>query len=200
MSSISKFFSKLLIGAHKEAEPVIVPGFDPQGRLHLTFRCAVRPGEGAFNRMVFPGRTALDDEAAKDWPETLCPGSLNCGVIEFPSNFDALSGDGDRIEKLDHGIFVPEFEIPREMIVNNRVVPYSPRDNQRMGIAQAWHCAVRNDDSGECFQAWHVRRIDGTYPKFHNIIELMADRKLRDSHELNDNTNLTITMYSKQAL
>jgi hypothetical protein len=199
MMTLSKLFSKWLGGHGPEAEPVIVPNLNPQGRLHLTFRCAVRPGEGAFNRMVFPGRTSLNDEAAKDWPETLCPGSLNCSVIEFPSNFDALAGKGDRIEKLDHGIFVPEFEIPRAMIVKNRVAPYSPSHNPRMGIAQVWHCAVRNEESGEIFPAWHVRRIDGTYPKFHSIIELMADRKLRDSHGLNDNTKLTITMYSKRA-
>ncbi len=194
--SISNLISKLLGKNTPPMTPITLPGLGPAERLHLTFHCVVQAGEGRFSRMVFPGRAALGDEA-KDWPVEPCPGSLNCKILTFPDNFNQLAGDGDRIEKLDHGIFVPEFSIPREAILNNRVGPHGPNDNPRMGIAQAWKCAVQNDDTGERFDAWHVRRIDGTYPVFHGTIELMADRKLRASHQLNDNTPLTITMYSK---
>ena len=201
---ISSIFSKWL-GRSTPADsgPVGVAELDPADRLSLTFRCAVQRGEGRFSAMLFPGRDQLLDQLgddAADWPETPCPGSLNCSIVTFPQNLDALAGPGDRIQKLDSGLFAPEFSIPRKSILNNRVGPSGPGENPRMGIAQAWHCAVRNEETGEAFHAWHVRRIDGTYPKFHNIIELMADRRLRTSHGLNDNTPLTITMYSKKQL
>ncbi|MCB9991629.1 MAG: hypothetical protein H6867_09745 [Rhodospirillales bacterium] len=177
------------------------PSFSTKGRLSLTFKCVVQDGEGAFSRMVFPGRKDVPD-APEDWPgpKQMQPGSLNCRVVEFPDDFYDLVGEGDRIAALDTGHFEPEFRIPRELIKNNRVGPYAPDHNPDMGIAQVWRCAVRNDDTGEEFDAWHSRRIDGTYPPFHKIIELMADRKLRDAHKLENGTNLTITMYSKAQL
>jgi hypothetical protein len=181
----------------KKKEPVIVPGLPEKGCLQLTFRCVVQAGESRFSRMEFPGKAQLS-QASQDWPDSPCPGSLNCCVTEFPADLHKLAGAGDRIQKLDKGVmFTPEFSIPRELIKNNVVRPRSPGDDPRMGIAQAWRCAVRNEDTGECFTAWHVRRVDGTYPPFHGIIELMADRKLRDAHKLKDGTPLTITMYSK---
>ena len=169
--------------------------------VYLEFKAVVQDGEGAFSRMVFPGRDEINGAPA-DWPLAtgtkeghLQPGSMNCRVTSFPDNFNKLAGKGDRIAALDSGQFTPVFEIPREAIKNNRVAPWGPACNQRMGIAQAWRCVVTNEDTKEEFNAWHVRRIDGTYPPFHGIIELMADRKLRDAHKLENGTPITIKMY-----
>lgn len=170
-------------------------GWDKKGRLSLVFHAVVQDGEGAFSRMAFPGPDEINGAPA-DWPgpEKMQPGSLNCRVTKFPWNFRWAAGPGDRIQKLDSGRFTPEFTIPAEMIENNRLEPDD--ENPRRGTAQIWRCAVRNEDTGEDFEAWHVRRVDGYYPPFHGIIELMADRKLRDAHKLKNGTPLTITMYS----
>jgi len=172
-----------------------------QNKAYLEFQAVVQVGEGMFSRMVFPGRDEIKG-APSDWPLRtseaeghLQPGSMNCKITSFPDDFNAVAGAGDRIAALDSGHFTPVFSIPREAIKNNRVGPWGADDNQRKGIAQAWRCVVTKNDTQEEFNAWHVRRIDGTYPPFHGIIELMADRKLRDAHGLEDGTAITIKMY-----
>ena len=176
------------------------PTWDEKGRLCLEFRCSVQDGENAFSRMVFPGRDVVKN-APHDWPAKtggLCSGSLNCRVIDFPADYYDVVGDGDRIAALDTtDSFLPEFEIARDAIKNNRVGMGEPAES-RMGIARVWRCAVTNMDSGETFSAWHSRRIDGTYPPFHGIIELVSDRHLRKSHNLENGTELRIQMFSKQ--
>lgn len=162
--------------------------------LALIFEAEVRKGEGRFSRMVFPNRNEIDGKP-EVWPETPQPGSLNCTITKFPDNFAEAAGPGDRIAALDTGIFTPAMEIPRDDIENNVVRPWGPEDNQRKGIAQVWQCAVTNLDTGEEFEALHVRRIDGSYPPFHGVMELMADRKLRDAHDLKDGTRLQIKMF-----
>tara|TARA_R110002124_G_scaffold287365_1_gene474264 strand:+ start:197763 stop:198371 length:609 start_codon:yes stop_codon:yes gene_type:complete len=175
-----------------------------QNTLCLTFKAVVQPGEGRFSRMIFPGRDQIEG-APEDWPLATStepghiePGSLNCVITEFPDDLDSLAGEGDRVAKLDTGMFTPTFSIPRDAIEKNVVAPWDENDNQRKGIAQAWRCVVTNEDTQETFDAWHVRRIDGTYPPFHGILELMADRKLRDAHGLQDGTPITIKMYKGQ--
>lgn len=145
-------------------------------RLHLRFRASVQDGEGAFGKIRFPGRTEMLESPlctdgaenfrpSADWPEELCPGSMNCRVIQFPENFSEIVGKGDRIAALDHTHkFKPEFCIPKDAIENNRVGRFPHPDIPRMGIAQAWKCVVTNENTGEQFGAWHVRRVDGTYP------------------------------------
>ena len=168
---------------------------DDAQRLVLEFKTVVQNGEGRFSKMVFPGRGDLKGNP-ECWPEKLQPGSLNCKITGFPKDFHTLAGQGDRIEALDHGRFSPEFKIPRESIKNNVVKPYSKKDNQEKGVAQVWRCIVRNDNSGEQFEAFHVRRIDGSYPKFHDIMELMSDKHLRNQYNLEDGTALTIKMFN----
>lgn len=163
---------------------------------YLEFNAVVQSGEGRFSRMVFPGRSSVDN-APEDWPETVQRGSLNCKVTNFPAEFAAVAGRGDRIAALDKGRFEPEFAIPRDQIKNNGLAPMGIFDNKKKGNAQAWRCQVMNLETGEVFDAWHVRRIDGSYPKFHDTIELMADRKLRDAHQLKDGTKIKIKMFRK---
>lgn len=179
-------------------------------RTHLQFRAVVQNGEGAFNKMRFPGRTEMLEsplcldgaenfKPSKDWPEDLCPGSMNCRIIEFPKNFAEVVGEGDRIAALDTTqTFIPEFCIPKDAIENNRVGHFPNPDRPRMGIAQAWKCVVTNERTGEKFDAWHVRRVDGTYPPFHGIIELMSDKRMRDVYGLENGTEIAIDMYSAE--
>ena len=192
-------FETLLGRSKKQPQQPQVPM--KAGDLSLVFHATVQSGEGRFSRMVFPTKKELEGiESAPDcWPEKIQPGSMNCRVTAFPDNLYDLAGEGDRIATLDAGKFTPDGRIPREMIENNVVRPY-PGGNPDMGIAQVWRCSVTNENTGETFDALHVRRIDGTYPPFHGIIELMADRKLRDAHNLKDGTPLTIRMYSKATL
>lgn len=166
--------------------------------LTLTFQCRVQPGEGRFSRMVFPGRNDMKGASA-DWPDKLQPGSLNCKIDAFPENYVEIVGPGDRIAALDSGRFTPAMTIPADMITNN-VLNRPGHPDPRFGMAQAWRVSVRQEDSGETFDAWHVRRVDGTYPPFHGTMELMADRKLRDAHALRDGTRLTITMQAGENL
>lgn len=165
-------------------------------QLSLTFRAVVQDGEGRYSRMTFPGPEQVAGAPA-DWPGPgkMQPGSLNCKITSSPADLNEQAGKGDRVQALDSGQFDPEFVIPGELIENNclRPIPGAPR----RGCAQVWRCAVRNEETGETFSAWHVRRIDGTYPPFHGIMELMADRKLRDAHGLKNGTPITITMFRK---
>lgn len=113
-------------------------------RLHLRFRASVQDGEGAFGKIRFPGRTEMLESPlctdgaenfrpSADWPEELCPGSMNCRVIQFPENFSEIVGKGDRIAALDHTHkFKPEFCIPKDAIENNRVGRF------RILIFQGW--------------------------------------------------------------
>ena len=182
-------------------------------RLCLSFLAVVQDGEGAFSRMRFPGQTQMKAIAAANdtlenvkpaaqWPEELCPGSMNCQVTDFPLDFDELAGEGDRIAKLDSGVFTPEFCIPKDEIENNRVGRFPVPGIPRMGVAQVWHCVVSPEKKGmfskrpKPFHAWHVRRVDGTYPPFHGIVELMSDRKMRDAYGLQNGTRLKIDMFS----
>lgn len=173
--------------------------FPSTGVLSLTFKCAAESGEGRFSRMRFPGRDSVP-EAPEDWPGPgqMAPGSLNCRIQEFPADFDNIAGAGDRIQKLDSGYFIPEFSIPGELIQNNALSP--TQENPQRGIAQIWRCRVYNEDSRESFNAWHVRRIDGSYPAYHDVIELMADRNLRKAHNIQDGTPLTITMFGRRRM
>ena len=178
-------------------------------RLHLRFKAVVQDGEGRFSRMHFPGRQEMLDSPltdnpnenhtpSEDWPEELFNGSMNCRITEFPEDFAQIAGEGDRIAALDTtDTFTPEFSIPRELIENNVVRPYSDACNPRKGIAQVWKCVVTNEETGQEFDAWHVRRVDGTYPPFHGIIELMSDKKMRDAYGLENGTPITIDMYSR---
>jgi hypothetical protein len=181
-----------------------------QESLSLCFHAVVEDGEGRFSRMSFPGRNELlavqstldaseNHRPHPQWPVKLFDGSMNCRITSFPDEFAAVAYAGDRIAALDTGHFTPAFSIPRAMIAGNNIRPYGADDNQRKGIAQVWRCAVTNENTGATFQAWHVRRVDGTYPKFHEIIELMSDVKMRKEHGLESGTPIKIEMFKGAA-
>lgn len=158
---------------------------DRDQRLHLRFKAVVQDGYGSYSRLVFPGKSALlklIKKGCHDWPEQLCQGSLNCGVTEFPANFNKVAGKGEGLQKLDKGSFTPEFGIPSSMIKGNQ-----------LGIANVWKCVVTNDNTQEQFDAWHVRRVGASYLE---IMELMSDKRMRDAYGLKTGTPLTIDMWS----
>ena len=68
-----------------------------------------------------PGR-ALLRLSPGDWPEALCPGSLNVQIDRYPKAFEDR-GLKNRIAELDRSLFKPEFEIPRNLLGNNQLGP-----------------------------------------------------------------------------
>ena len=158
---------------------------DKDQRLHLRFKAVVQDGLGRYSRLEFPGKASLlklNKSGCKDWPEQLCRGSLNCGITDFPAHFNRVAGKGDGLQKLDKGTFTPEFGIPGDMIKGNQ-----------LGVANVWKCVVTNDNTREHFDAWHVRRVGASY---HDIMELMSDKKMRDAYGLKTGTPVTIDMWS----
>lgn len=145
----------------------------------LEFNCVVRTGQGKHAHMVIPGRSDLPD-APKDWPETLCPGSLNAGVSSFPPEFDAL-GVGEGLKKLDEGKFRPEFVIPKAKIKNNS-----------RGDGQVWRARLRVSNSGAEVECWVFRRIGSTIKR---QIELVAADHLRQKLNVNDGTEIVVTIF-----
>lgn len=171
--------------SHQQAIEVHKTVPDKNQRLHLQFKAVVQDGFGSYSRLVFPGRSALlkrNKSGCNDWPEELCRGSLNCGITEFPAHFNRVAGKGYGIQKLDKGPFTPEFSIPGDMIKGNQ-----------LGVANVWKCVVKNDNTQEQFNAWHVRRVGACYLE---IMELMSDKRMRDAYGLKTGTPLTVDMWS----
>lgn len=174
------------------SEPEENSNSEQKGQLRLVFQGVVQSGMGMYSELSFPGPDEIA-RAPSDWPdpETMQPGSLNIAITEYPDNLENLTGVTNRITGLDNGHFQPEFSIPAASIGANALMPRNGGDPKR-GIAQIWRCNVENQDTGEKFDAWVVRRIGSAY---YNILELMADRKLRDTHNLEDGTPVTLTVF-----
>lgn len=98
----------------------------------LTFRGRIVNGIGKHSQLYVPGKSELSS-APEDWPEKLCPGSLNILVTQWPDMFSnkklSLSA-----KSLDTAGFTPTFIIPQDELGNNQLTPRTDMPNR--GTAQ----------------------------------------------------------------
>lgn len=116
------------------------------------------------------------DDPPSDWPEQLCPGSLNVLIDDdgYPPDFwDRCNGTG--VKKLDSQCFRPAYVIPRECIKNNKLKA-TPELPVR-GDAQIWRAELRSVRHSTAAHCWLMRRFGSGLGK---QLELVADVKLRD--------------------
>lgn len=139
----------------------------------LVFEGFITKGIGRHSELGVPGRSALPTAPA-DWPEVLCPGSLNVRIHKYPEAFDDR-GIKRATTALDAAQFIPEFEIPREMLANNRLGP-KPRV-PRGGDAQVWRAVLEVIETGEKLNCWVLRRFGSGLA---DQLELVSEEKLRD--------------------
>jgi hypothetical protein len=138
----------------------------------LRFEGAVKAGIGRHSELIVPGRGVLRD-APHDWPESLCPGSLNIRVDHYPAVLDQR-GLSNRIAELDRSLFRPEFEIPRDLLGNNQLRPRS--GVPRGGDAQVWRARLTTLDGSLTLRCWALRRFGS---RVGEQLEFVAAEKLR---------------------
>ena len=119
-----------------------------------------------------PGR-ALLRLSPGDWPEALCPGSLNVQVDRYPKAFEDR-GLKNRIAELDRSLFKPEFEIPRNLLGNNQLGPRT--GVPRGGDAQVWRATLSTLDGSLVLPCWALRRFGS---RVGEQLEFVAAQKLR---------------------
>lgn len=144
----------------------------------LVFFGRVATGIGCHADLIVPGRHLLG-QVDDDWPVLLYPGSLNIRVLHFPTAFRE-HGLTEDVEALDSGQFAPAFEIPRDLLRNNKLGP--SRGMARRGDAQVWRARI-DSGQGVALECWVLRRFGS---KVGSQLELVAGSRLRDAGLLDD--------------
>ena len=151
-------------------------------RRQLLFEGEIVSGAGKYAELEFPGKEELPG-APEEWPESLCPGSLNVMVLEegYPAGFDAPERGGRGVQVLDDDVFAPSFFIPGALIGGNMLLSES---DPRRGSAQVWRAILRVGGNSQEYGCWVVRRLGSRVGKDRtgNVLEIMSDKRLR--HEL----------------
>ncbi len=153
----------------------------------LRFEGLVKAGIGKHSELLVPGRGVLR-HAPHDWPELLCPGSLNVRVDRYPASLGQhrLS---NRIAELDRSLFKPEFEIPRDLLGDNQL---GPRPGvPRGGDAQVWRARLTTLDASLTLTCWALRRFGSGVGE---QLEFVAAEKLR-SIGLQENQRVEACLY-----
>ena len=136
----------------------------------LLFEGLIVNGIGKHSELTVPGNSALSD-APSDWPERLCPGSLNLHVLEYPSAF-AERGLSPSTKSLDMANFEPAFVIVRDAMRNNLLRERDGMPNR--GDAQVWRASLSAE--GRDIDCWVLRRFGSGLT---SQIELVAGVGLR---------------------
>lgn len=137
-------------------------------------------GIGKHVELVVPGRNEISGAPA-DWPERLCPGSLNLLVSAYPAEF-AARRVSESTKSLDIVGFLPAFTIPRTAMKNNKLTPL--RETPNRGAAQVWRATL--DVNGQAYACWVLRRFGSGLDK---VIELVSEMKLSDKLSLQREKN-----------
>ena len=104
----------------------------------LIFIGNVINGIGQHVELVVPGRNEISGAPA-DWPERLCPGSLNILVSAYPREF-AARGIPETTKSSDISGFLPVLTIARAGMKKNRLMPLA--DKPVRGAAQVWRATL----------------------------------------------------------
>ena len=155
----------------------------------IEFKGKVVSGCGKHSELIIPGKKVLPF-APDDWPHALCPGSLNIEIstMEIPSELERL-GPGIMMKKLDNGFLKPALVIEQKAIKNNTIGP-NCRVKGR-GDAQVWRAKISVEKSKEECSCWVLRRLDSAMTAH---IELVSDRKLRESLNLCDEDRVIVAL------
>jgi hypothetical protein len=156
---------------------------------HIEFKGKVVSGWIKHSELAIPGKSKLPS-APSDWPETLCPGSLNIeiSVNDLPKELDNL-GPGMLIKKLDNGILKPVLIIKQEDIINNTIGPNGPVKGR--GDAQVWRAKLLVEKSKNMHDCWVLRRLDSGMTKH---LELASTEHLRQALNLLDGDKVSVLL------
>ena len=161
-------------------------------RRTLTFGGRIVSGVGLYSKMVIPGSDCLTS-APPDWPEQLCPGSLNILINEYPPGFKPPKERVGGVYKLDDQTFRCAFVIPGDLIANNELM-YQGRPSP----AQVWRARLEVSDKGSSIDCWVLRRMGSNvgYQMPGDILEVVSDKHLRSELELQDGQPVLLTMFA----
>ena len=119
----------------------------------LTFEGQIINGRGTYVELGVPGRDDVEG-LPQDWPEKLCPGSLNFEIIRYPAAF-VEKGIAKSAKSLDIMGFAPAFELARDAFENNQLGPRPGMPHG--GSAQVWRAKLYVRSQVE--DCWVLRRF-----------------------------------------
>lgn len=140
--------------------------------------------------MKIPGRSALV-EAPIDWPEELCPGSLNVLIDTYPDGFSPPIGRDRGAYQLDDGSFGPEFIIDGNLITENML-----RHEGMPAAAQTWRALLHIEERCEAIACWVLRRFGSNVGvgKGGNVLEVVAKNHLRSVLNLENGQRVNLEL------
>jgi CTP-dependent riboflavin kinase len=141
----------------------------------LEFAGNIINGVGTHSELFIPGRSKLMN-CPHDWPEKLFPGSLNVRISKFPAEF-AARGLLPLAKSLDTAGFEPQFTIPRDLMLNNKL--NAAQGFLHRGDAQVWSALLIT--SGQEALCWTLRRFGSGLT---DQIELVSSVGLRSELSL----------------
>ena len=158
----------------------------------LEFRGRIVGGIGQYSKMVIPGKGSLTD-AAPDWPDQLCPGSLNILIDEYPDGFKPPQGHAEGAYRLDDQTFRCAFLIPGDCIANNELM-YRGKPSP----AQVWKAKLDLLNKQTSIDCWVLRRLgSGAGVGIGgNVLEIVSDKHLRSEHGLHDGHIVVLTLFA----
>ena len=158
----------------------------------LEFRGRIVGGIGQYSKMVIPGKGNLTG-AAPDWPDQLCPGSLNILIDEYPDGFKPPEGGTEGAYRLDDQTFRCAFFIPGDRIANNKL-PYQGKPSP----AQVWAARLKILGKETSIDCWVLRRMGSGagFGKEGNVLEIVSDNHLRSKFGLGDGQPVILTMFA----
>ena len=131
----------------------------------LRFIGKVIKGAGKFSEeIIVPGNADIPD-LIRDWPDELQPGTLNVLIDSsgFPARY-VSEFDSAETHHLDTRRFQPEAELPHSKIGNNTLSP-KPGERPDKGNAQIWRACLTKIETGISAECWVLRRICSQMPK-----------------------------------
>lgn len=154
----------------------------------MTFFGKIVDGRGTYVQLGVPGRVELPG-APRDWPEELCPGSLNFRVEPngYPERFSA-DGQPPTVKLLDQGVLPACFEISQSKFSNNKLVSIPQMPNR--GNAQVWRASLSYKERK--IDCWVLRRYGSGLGQ---ELEILSDRYMRKEYEIESETAANITLY-----
>jgi hypothetical protein len=161
----------------------------------LTFQGTVSGGAGKHSEMLIPDLGALPD-APDDWPERLCPGSLNIVIAAYPEGFSEPVGRTRGVYQLDDGAFPPAFVIPGDLMTENKLV-----HNGGPAPAQVWRARLQVAGRSGIIPCWVLRRFGSNVGKGRggNVLEIVSADHLREAYDLRDDHGVTLELFEDPA-
>jgi len=160
-------------------------------RRNLRFQGAICSGVGKHSEMLMPGRSALSN-APDDWPEKLCPGSLNVLIQVYPEGFGEPRGRSGGVYQLDTGSFQPALTIPGSLISANKLI-----HNGQPAAAQVWRSVLETNGGSPNIRCWVLRRFGSSVGsgKPGNVLEIVSDQHLRDTYGIHDGDRVALVLF-----